>query len=112
MLGEQFYLWLRQAKNEDLQRARDAIQLEMEMREDQLRMEHERLWREFPLPAFTRASMKDVSDCVVTNPVIRTEKFSIKPQVGTIANYTIVGIKCQQWLARSKRGCEECLHCL
>ena len=50
MLGEQFYNWLRQATAADLQRARDAIQFEMEMREQQQRMAYERHWREFPLP--------------------------------------------------------------
>ena len=50
MLGEQFYTWLRQATAEDLQRAREAIQFEIEMREQQQRMAYERHWREFPLP--------------------------------------------------------------
>ena len=108
MLGEQFYLWLRQATDEDLQRARGPFQFEMEMRENQLRMEHERLWREFPLPAFTPASMKDVKDYAATNLIIQIEKFNTKPQDNSTVSCIIPAIDRQRLPAHSKRRCEGC----
>ena len=104
MLGEQFYTWLRQATAEDLQRAREAIQFEIEMREQQQRMAYERHWREFPLPCIHVCQREGCQRLCShqSNQITPIVKSSTKPQENTIARFiTWIVDRCMQYYKKT-----------
>ena len=50
MLEEQFYIWVREASDDQLARVRNTIQMVIEMRERKQKEAQIRLWEAYPVP--------------------------------------------------------------